>query len=196
MWNVDASGAARERTERRQFTSMELVPRDCDVEADEARLPIALVTSGRRVPVPAKNMLEIDHDVSAVSLRDPPLQPGLVYAGRAADRHRHERVSAIHGVVSVSTAGPDTLDEADEFASLDMITLEAEPPQMFMIEAQWAAAARAKAAVLPVTRERRRPRAQAVAPDAADNLLAAAGVAAVGAMIGLFLMLWSGYGAV
>jgi hypothetical protein len=140
------------------------------------------------IPVPTCNaLLTLDDEVSQV-LRDPPVAPVTVYPGRLSSR-RIAR-SDVHAVHAPSLPPNGACTDEPELLLLDLVTLEVAAPQVFVDQT-----ARRSNPVLSRERGRGRQIVPAKGPREGDGALIAAGVAIVGAMLGLLIVLASGYGA-
>lgn len=135
----------------------------------------------RHRPVPTTNaLITLDEEISQV-LRDPPIAPAAVYPGRHRGR---ADVHAVHAP-SVTPYG-----EEPELALLDFVTSEStiHPPTRDSLS--WNSEP-----VLSRERSRARTLNPARGPRRGDAALIMVGVAVVGAMLGLLVVLASGYGA-
>ena len=175
----------------RRMVGPDLVPL-CDTmdEEDDVAVP-SLRSAGHRV-VSALWCMEANRldAESTGALRDPTLQPALVYP----DRQNHRAVGSVSTIrARVAPAAKGwTLPEEHELVEMDFITMEQDPHT-----AEVAAASSVhRGPVLPTTRQRGRRDAPAANPGANDSALVLAGVTMVGGMFSLFLLLFSGYGAV
>ena len=137
---------------------------------------------------------ELDAESTGV-LRDPSVQPSLVYPDRQ-NRRPVGAVSTIRAKVAPAAVG-SALPEEHELVEMDFITMEQDP---HTAEVAMGPVVH-RGPVLSTSRQRGRRDAPAANPSAAnpganDSALVLAGVTMVGGMLSLFLMLFSGYGAV
>jgi len=164
-------------------------------DEDELVVP-SLRNAGHRVGSAlwcvAANQLDAE---STGVLRDPSVQPSLVYPDRQ-NRRPVGAVSTIRAKVAPAAVG-SAVPEEHELVEMDFITMEQDPHTAEVA----AAPAVRRGPVLSTSRQRGRRDAPAANPSAAnpganDSALVLAGVTMVGGMLSLFLMLFSGYGAV
>ena len=147
------------------------------------------VGAAHRKPVPSGNALAtLDEEVSAI-LRDPRLEPVKVHPGRHGVRRASKgQVQAVHAPALAPRPSPD--DDA-EYMLVDLVTLEVprHGPTTTATTAEYGPP------VLSRERSRGRQGQPAQPVRAGEGALIAAGVAIVGGLLGLLVVLASGYGA-
>lgn len=183
--------AAEALTSHRRVVGPDLVPL-LDSMDDEDGLGVpSLRSAGHRVgsALWCVDVNKLDAE-STGALRDPSLQPALVYPDRQ-NRRAVGPVSTIRAKVAPPQAGV-ALPAEHELVEMDFNTMEQDP---FTMEAAVAAPVH-RGPVLSTSRQRGRRDAAVANPGANDNGLVLAGVTMVGGMLSLFLLLFSGYGAI
>lgn len=178
-------------TSHRRVAGPDLVPLfDTMDEEDDLAVP-SLRSAGHRVgsALWCVDVNQLDPE-STGALRDPTLQPALVYPDRENQRAVGP-VNTIRAKVAPAQLGA-ALPEEHELVEMDFITMEQDA---FTAEASVAAPVN-RGPVLSTSRQRGRRNAPAANPGASDSGLVLAGVTMVGGMLSLFLLLFSGYGAI
>lgn len=175
----------------RRVAGPDLVPLFDTMDDEDDLVVPSLRSAGHRVgsALWCVDLDKLDPE-STGALRDPTLQPALVYPDRQNQRAVGS-VSTIRAKVAPAQSGA-ALPAEHELVEMDFITMEHDA---YTAEAGVAAPVH-RGPVLSTSRQRGRRDVAAANPGASDTGLVLAGVTMVGGMLGLFLMLFSGYGAI